>query len=146
MRIFPLAPITLYIKNGVYTEKIELSENNTYITFIGESIDKTIITFNDYSGRGKHIGTFNSYTIKISGNRFKAENITFENSAGTVGQALALYIDADKAIFKNCRFLENQDTVYLGANMRDNFLKTAILGSFRIKKTKKALMNKHLFY
>jgi pectinesterase len=114
MRVFPLAPITLYIKNGVYTEKIELSENNTDVTFIGESADKTIITFNDYSGRGKHIGTFNSYTVKISGNRFKAENITFENSAGTVGQALALYVDADKAIFKNCKFLGNQDTMYLG--------------------------------
>lgn len=114
MRVFPLAPITLHIKNGVYTEKIELSENNTDVTFIGESIDKTIITFNDYSGRGKHIGTFNSHTVKISGNRFKAENITFENSAGTVGQAVALYVDADKAIFKNCKFLGNQDTMYLG--------------------------------
>lgn len=114
MRVFPLAPITLHIKNGVYTEKIELSENNTDVTFIGESVDKTIITFNDYSGRGQHIGTFNSYTAKISGNRFKAENITFENSAGTVGQALALYVNADKAIFKNCKFLGNQDTIYLG--------------------------------
>lgn len=114
IRVFPLAPITLYIKNGVYTEKIELSENNTDVTFIGESTNKTIITFNDYSGRGKRIGTFNSYTVKISGNRFKAENITFENSAGTVGQALALYVDADKAIFKNCKFLGNQDTIYLG--------------------------------
>ncbi|MFD0990116.1 pectinesterase family protein [Mariniflexile jejuense] len=114
MRVFPLAPITLYIKNGIYTEKIELSENNTDVTFVGESVDKTIITFNDYSGRGQHIGTFNSHTTKISGNRFKAENITFENSAGTVGQAVALYVDADKAVFKNCKFLGNQDTIYLG--------------------------------
>ncbi|OYX82130.1 MAG: pectinesterase, partial [Flavobacteriales bacterium 32-34-25] len=53
MRKFPLAPITLYIKNGIYNEKIELSANNTDVTFIGESVDKTIITYNDYSGRGK---------------------------------------------------------------------------------------------
>lgn len=51
MRVYPLAPITLYIKNGVYNEKIELPANNTDVTFIGESVDKTIITFNDYSGR-----------------------------------------------------------------------------------------------
>lgn len=122
MRVFPLAPITLYIKNGTYVEKINLSENNTDVTFIGESIENTIISFNDYSGRGKHIGTFNSYTVKISGNRFKAENITFENTAGTVGQAVALYVDADKAIFKNCRFLGNQDTIYLGGeNSRQLF-------------------------
>ncbi len=114
MRVFPLKPITLYIKNGVYTEKVELPRYNVDVTFIGESVDKTIITYNDYAGRGKHIGTFNSYTVKISGNRFKAENITFENSAGSVGQAVALHVDADKAIFRNCKFLGNQDTIYHG--------------------------------
>ena len=111
MRVYPLAPITLYIKNGIYNEKIDLPPTNTDVTFIGESVDKTIINFNDYSGRGK-INTFTSYTAKISGNRFRAENISFINSAGPVGQALALYVDADKAIFKNCRFIGNQDTIF----------------------------------
>jgi pectinesterase len=113
MRVFPLARITLYIKNGVYNEKIELPATNTDVTFIGESVEKTIIAFNDYSGRGK-LNTFNSFTAKISGNRFVAENITFANTAGPVGQAVALYVDADKAVFKNCRFLGNQDTIYAG--------------------------------
>src|SRR6187401_1294031 len=49
MRVYPLAPITLYIKNGLYTEKIELPSNNTDVTFVGESVDNTIITYNDYS-------------------------------------------------------------------------------------------------
>ncbi|HJR99703.1 MAG TPA: pectinesterase family protein [Flavobacterium sp.] len=120
LRVFPLAPITIYIKNGVYNEKIELSANNTDVTFIGESVDKTIITYNDYSGRGK-MGTFDSYTVKISGNRFRAENITFENTAGRVGQAVALYVDADKAVFKNCKFLGNQDTVYNGGEYSRQF-------------------------
>src|SRR6188508_256817 len=53
MRAYPLATITLYIKNGVYNEKIELPAYNTDVHFVGESVDKTIITFNDYSGRGK---------------------------------------------------------------------------------------------
>lgn len=114
MRVFPLKPIKLFIKNGIYTEKIELPRYNVDVTFIGEDINKTIITFNDYAGRGPHIGTFNSYTAKISGNRFRAENITFENSSGPVGQAVALHIDADKATFKNCKFLGNQDTIYHG--------------------------------
>jgi pectinesterase len=113
MRVFPLAPITLYIKNGVYNEKIELPATNTDVTFIGESVDKTIIVFNDYSGRGK-LNTFNSYTAKICGNRFRAENITFSNSAGPVGQAVALHVEADQATFVNCRFLGNQDTIYAG--------------------------------
>lgn len=113
MRVYPLAAITLYIKNGVYNEKIELPATNTDVTFIGESVDKTIIVFNDYSGRGK-LTTFTSYTAKISGNRFRAENVTFSNSAGPVGQAVALHVDADNAMFVNCRFLGNQDTIFTG--------------------------------
>jgi len=129
MRVYPLAPITLYIKNGVYNEKIVLPSDNTDVVFIGESVEKTIISFNDYSGRGK-LTTFTSYTAKISGNRFTAENITFQNSAGTVGQALALYVDADKAVFKNCRFLGNQDTIFAaGENSRQLFTDCYIEGT-----------------
>lgn len=129
MRVYPLQPITLYIKNGVYNEKIELPANNTDVTFVGESVDKTIITFNDYSGRGK-LTTFTSFTAKISGNRFVAENITFVNSAGPVGQALALYVDADKAVFRNCRFMGNQDTIFAaGEAARQYFVDCYIEGT-----------------
>lgn len=129
MRVYPLAAITLYIKNGVYNEKIELPATNTDVIFIGESVEKTIITFNDYSGRGRHT-TFTSYTAKISGNRFRAENITFANSAGPVGQAVALYVDADKAVFKNCRFLGNQDTIFAaGESSRQYFTNCYIEGT-----------------
>jgi len=129
MRVYPLAPITLYIKNGIYNEKIELPANNTDVTFIGENVDSTIITYNDYSGKGKHT-TFTSYTAKISGNRFRAENITFANSAGPVGQALALYVDADKAVFKNCKFLGNQDTIFTsGEGARQLFVNCYIEGT-----------------
>lgn len=129
MRVYPLASITLYIKNGVYNEKIQLPSDNTDVTFIGESVEKTIINFNDYSGRGK-LTTFTSYTAKISGNRFTAENITFQNSAGPVGQALALYVDADKAVFKNCRFLGNQDTIFAtGENAKQLFTDCYIEGT-----------------
>jgi pectinesterase len=129
MRVYPLAPITLYIKNGVYNEKIELPANNTDVIFIGESVEKTIISFNDYSGRGK-LTTFTSFTAKISGNRFTAQNITFANTAGTVGQAVALYVDADKAVFINCRFLGNQDTIFAaGENARQLFQDCYIEGT-----------------
>ncbi len=129
IRVYPLAPITVYIKNGVYNEKIELPANNVDVTFIGQNVDSTIIVFNDYSGKGKHT-TFTSYTAKISGNRFRAENITFANSAGPVGQALALYVDADKAVFKNCKFLGNQDTIFTsGENARQLFVNCYIEGT-----------------
>ena len=129
MRVFPTAPITLYIKNGVYDEKIELPATKTDVTFIGESVDKTIITYNDYSGRGK-LTTFESYTAKIAGNRFRAENITFVNSAGRVGQAVALHVESDRAVFKNCRFIGNQDTIFAsGENARQYFVDCYIEGT-----------------
>lgn len=129
MRVYPLAPIILYIKNGVYTEKIEVPATNVDVTFIGENVDSTIIVWNDYSGKGKHT-TFTSYTAKISGNRFRAENITFSNSAGPVGQAVALHVDADKAVFKNCKFLGNQDTIFTGGeNARQYFVDCYIEGT-----------------
>ena len=129
MRVYPLQRITLYIKNGVYNEKIVLPTDNTDVTFIGESVDKTIINFDDYSGKSK-LTTFTSYTAKISGNRFVAENITFKNSAGPVGQALALYVEADKAVFKNCKFLGNQDTIFCtGENARQYFVDCYIEGT-----------------
>lgn len=129
MRVYPLQPITLYIKNGTYNEKIVLPTDNTDVHFVGESVDKTIIVFNDYSGRGR-INTFTSYTAKISGNRFRAENITFMNSAGPVGQALALYVDADQAVFRNCKFIGNQDTIFAtGENARQYFVDCYIEGT-----------------
>lgn len=129
MRVYPLAPITLYIKNGVYNEKIELPANNTDVVFIGEHVDSTIIKFNDYSGRGK-LTTFTSFTAKISGNRFYAQNITFVNNAGRVGQAVALYVDADKAMFRNCKFLGDQDTIFsAGETARQLFVDCYIEGT-----------------
>jgi pectinesterase len=129
MRVFPLAPIILYIKNGVYNEKIELPSGNTDVSFIGESVDKTIISYSDYSGKGK-LNTFNSYTAKISGNRFRAENISFVNAAGPVGQAVALHVEADQAIFINCRFIGNQDTIFTGGeNSRQLFVNCYVEGT-----------------
>lgn len=118
MRVYPLAPITLYIRNGTYREKIEVPPTNTDITFIGEHVDSTIIVYDDFSGKGRHT-TFTSYTAKVSGNRFRAANISFVNSAGPVGQALALYVDADKVIFTNCKFLGNQDTIFSSGETSD---------------------------
>ena len=129
MRVYPLKPITLYIKNGEYNEKIELPSSNTDVTFIGENVDSTIITFNDHTGRGK-VHTFTSFTAKIVGNRFRAENITFINSSGPVGQAVALHVEGDRAAFVNCRFLGHQDTIYAaGENARQYFYNCYIEGT-----------------
>ncbi len=107
---------TIYIKNGVYKEKLVLPTSKTMVTFIGEDVAKTILTHDDYAAKknrfGEEMGTTGSTSFYIFGDDFTAENITFENSAGPVGQAVAVRIDGDKVAFKNCRFLGNQDTLY----------------------------------
>lgn len=112
-KAFPDERIVITIKPGVYKEKVEVFSWTTKVSFIGERAENTIITFDDYSGKGD-INTFTSWTVKVLGDDFYAENITFENSAGPVGQAVALHVEADRAVFKNCRFIGNQDTIYTG--------------------------------
>ncbi|TCT14883.1 pectinesterase [Natranaerovirga pectinivora] len=110
--------VRILIKNGTYKEKLFIEQSN--IELIGESKDKTIITYNDYGKKefGEELmGTFRSYTVFIGGDHFKAENITFENSAGPgtiVGQAIAVYANGDQAVFNNCKFLGSQDTLFTG--------------------------------
>jgi pectinesterase len=107
---------TIFIKNGIYKEKLVLPASKTNVTFIGEDAVKTILTYNDFSSRknsfGEEKGTTGSTSFYIFGEGFTAENITFENSAGPVGQAVAVRIDGDRIAFKNCRFLGFQDTLY----------------------------------
>ncbi|MCW5912343.1 MAG: pectin esterase [Cyclobacteriaceae bacterium] len=126
---FPDKRIVIRVKPGTYKEKLEIYSWTTNISLVGEDPKTTIITFDDYSGKGD-INTFRSYSVKVLGNGFRAENITFENTAGPVGQAVALHVEADKAVFKNCRFLGNQDTIYTGGDSsRQYFVNCYIEGT-----------------
>jgi len=106
----------IYVKNGTYNEKIILPSSKQSISLIGESAEKTIITYGDWAQKknilGEDIGTSGSATIFISGNDFFADNITFQNSAGPVGQAVAVHVSGDRCVFNRCRFLGFQDTLY----------------------------------
>lgn len=113
---FRKSQTTVHIKNGVYKEKLVLPASKTMVRFVGEDVKKTILTNDDYASKknrfGEEMGTTGSSSFFIFGDDFSAENITFENSAGPVGQAVAVRIDGDKVMFTNCRFLGNQDTLY----------------------------------
>jgi pectinesterase len=107
---------TIFIKSGVYKEKLILATSKANVKLIGEEVTKTIITYDDYASKknrfGEEIGTTGSTTFYVFGDDFVAENITFENSAGAVGQAVAVRVDGDRVRFTNCRFLGSQDTLY----------------------------------
>lgn len=100
----------IFIKAGTYREQIRIPAGKPYISFIGEKAETTKLTFNLSN---KEAGsTSASYSFYVGGHDFYAENITFENSFGTGSQAVAVLTEADRLVFKNCRFLGWQDTLY----------------------------------
>ena len=91
----------------------------TNIEICGEDRDNTIITYDDHAnvfipGTDRKMGTFRTYTVRVDGNDITFRNITIENNAARLGQAVALHTQGDRLTFVNCRILGNQDTVYTG--------------------------------
>jgi pectinesterase len=110
-------PVVIHIAPGIYKELIYLQREKSFFRLVGENPTNTVLTFNlnaNLNGAdGKPIGTFRTPSTTIDADNFTAENLTFENSAGNVGQALAIRVDGDRATFRNCRFLGWQDTILL---------------------------------
>lgn len=125
----PNGTVTVFIREGFYKEKILLPTHVCNVKFIGESRDKTIINYDDHANVDK-MGTFRTYTLKLQGNDITFENLTIENSAEQLGQAVALHVEGDRIVFRNCRFLGNQDTIYTGReNCRQYFENCYIEGT-----------------
>lgn len=108
-------PVKIHIKPGTYKGHVMLPKGVNSVRFMGEDATTTVIT-DDQNVKvvlpdGKPISTPDSSTVLIRGEDFTAENITFANTAGNNGQALAMYHDADRGIFRNCRFIGWQDTL-----------------------------------
>lgn len=110
----------IFIKSGTYTEKVWVKSTQTNVSLIGENAESVIIDWNDYQGKDGLSGA-NSYTLLAEGADLYMENITVRNSAGPVGQAVALRTIGDRQVFKNCRFVGNQDTYYAHKNRQYNF-------------------------
>jgi pectinesterase len=106
---------TILVKNGTYRELVYIQREKRFVTVVGEDAEKTIISFdlyNDYPAPdGKPIATYRTPTIMLDADDFTFENITLENAAGRKGQALAIRVDGDRAVFRKVRFLGWQDTI-----------------------------------
>lgn len=113
----PTRPVVIHLKPGVYKERIYVQREKRFFYLVGEDAANTVITFDLHANLlgldGKPIGTFRTPTAFVDADDFTAENVTFENSAGPKGQALAITINGDRAVFRNCRFLGWQDTIFV---------------------------------
>ncbi|XP_059654251.1 probable pectinesterase/pectinesterase inhibitor 36 [Cornus florida] len=104
--------VIIYVKSGVYNEKVKIRKNMKNVMFVGDGMDKTIVTGNQSVQDGA--STLNSATFGVSGDGFWARDMTFENTGGPQKhQAVALRVSSDLSIFYRCSFKGYQDTLYV---------------------------------
>ena len=108
----PGARLYLHVQPGTYSERVYVSQLRPRTTLLGAGSDPSQVVITAAQNAGKAGGTFFTETAEILGEDFEADNITFDNSAGNTGQAVAISVTADRAIFKKCRFIGDQDTLF----------------------------------
>jgi pectinesterase len=111
-------PVTIHIKPGVYKERVRVPRDKPLVTFLGDDAATTVLSYDLVASKvippdTRPVGTKNSWSTFIEADDFAAERITFENTAGDVGQAVALRTAGRRASFRNCRVLGWQDTLYV---------------------------------
>jgi pectinesterase len=106
------ARVYIEIAPGTYHERVIVTQNHPNITFIGMGKSPEDVAITNSLNAKQAGGTFFTETVEINGTGFEADNITFENSAGNTGQAVAVANRSDRSIFKHCRFLGHQDTLF----------------------------------
>jgi pectinesterase len=105
----------IHMKPGTYSGQIMLPRTKARVTFEGEDAAQTVLTYglNVYETEAGKRRPFSGTGVVILGNDFRAEKVTFQNSSGDHGQALALRVDGDRAVFEGCRMLGWQDTLMI---------------------------------
>ncbi|WP_036693085.1 pectinesterase family protein [Pedobacter glucosidilyticus] len=128
--------VTITIKPGIYKEKLVIPTWKRNIILLGENKENTIISHDDYSGKPFHgtditgnpkFSTYTSYTVLIAGSDCELQNLTIENTAGPVGQAVALHIEGDRTAVKNCDIKGHQDTLYVAKDGARNYFENCTI-------------------
>ena len=104
--------VFIEIQPGTYHERVIITQNHNNITFLGMGAKPEDVVITNSLNAKTAGGTFFTQTVEINGTGFQADNITFENAAGNTGQAVAVANRGDRSIFKRCRFLGHQDTLF----------------------------------
>ena len=112
----------LILRPGTYRGRVIVNKNGLRV--VGEDRDTTVITASgcakDLDANGQEKGTFLSYTMLVTGNDVTVENLTIRNDAGDgrkVGQAVAVYAAGDRGLWRGCRMIAHQDTLFCGPTM-----------------------------
>ena len=123
----PAGRLYIEIAPGIYHERVFVTQNRPRTTLLGTGADPGQVVISAAQNAKSAGGTFFTSTVQVSGDAFQADNLTFENTAGNTGQAVAITVRSDRAIFKRCRFLGDQDTLFSDFG-RQYFLDSYIQG------------------
>lgn len=116
-----LAPgrVRISVGPGEWREKLRIMRPGLELT--GAGADSTRILWNDHATKllpdGNPMGTFNSYTLYVGAQGVRLSDLSVLNDAGdgrVVGQAVALYADADRFEAERCCLSGRQDTLLTG--------------------------------
>ncbi|XP_061361716.1 putative pectinesterase/pectinesterase inhibitor 45 [Gastrolobium bilobum] len=114
----------VYVKEGVYDETVTVAREMQNVTMYGDGSQKSIITGNKNFRDG--VRTFQTASFVVLGDGFVGLAMGFRNTAGPEGhQAVAARVQADRAVFSNCRFEGYQDTLY--AQTHRQFYRSCII-------------------
>jgi pectinesterase len=104
--------VFIEIVPGTYHERVIVTQNHPNITLLGLGKSPSDVVITNSLNAKTAGGTFFTETVEINAPGFEADNIAFENAAGNMGQAVAVANRSDRSIFKHCRFLGHQDTLF----------------------------------
>ena len=104
-------PYIIEIRPGTYTERLTVPRDKRFIRLVGADAQTTVLTYNLSTATTAE--TRYTPSAYVFADDFQAENIAFENTYGVGSQAVALFVGADRALFRRCRFLGWQDTLYV---------------------------------
>jgi pectinesterase len=105
----------ILIKSGTYEGQFIVPKGKRHVQLVGEDLTNTFLTYalNVKETNAAAIPQFKGTGVIVLADDFSAERITFRNTSGDHGQAPALRVDGDRAVFKHCRMLGWQDTLML---------------------------------
>lgn len=122
-------PFRILVRRGVYQGQFIVPKEKTHIHLIGEDLTNSVLTYalNVTETNGETNLKYKGTGVVVLADDFRAEKMTFQNTSGDHGQALALRVDGDRAVFKDCRMLGWQDTLMINQH-RDYFTNCYVEG------------------
>jgi pectin methylesterase-like acyl-CoA thioesterase len=113
------------VGKGTYDEYVTIPAGKLHLSLVGATgspgdvlIDGAHYAGEAYDSAGDTYGTLGSATVHVAASNFTAEYITFRNTFNknshpsvTGTQAVALAMEGDRQVYKDCVFFGHQDTL-----------------------------------